>query len=76
MCKCVKLHLSVNTNILDILSQQLFFMGFRIQFCFQILTLEIGKYCFKQNMKIEFLGEKCHEYLSSIVFLTAILKML
>ena len=35
-------------------------MGFRNQFCFQILTLEIKKYRFNQKMKIEFLGEKCH----------------
>ena len=30
-------------------------MGFRTLFCFQIFTIEIEKYRFKQKMKIEFL---------------------
>ena len=50
MWKSVKLHLSVSTNIWDFFkSQQIFSGAFRIQFCFQILTLEVEKYRFKQK---------------------------
>ena len=50
MWKSVKLHFSVNTNILDFFlkSQQLFSWALEISFVFQILTLEIEKYRFKQ----------------------------
>ena len=35
-------------------------MGFRIPFCFKILTLEIVKNCFSQNeSETTFLEEKC-----------------
>ena len=47
MWKSVKLHFSVSTNIWDFLKVSRFFQGFRIQFCFQILTLEVEKYRFK-----------------------------
>ena len=47
MWKSVKLHFSVSTNIEDFLKVSSFFQGFRIQFCFQILTLEVEKYRFK-----------------------------
>ena len=64
MLKSVKLQFSVNTNIFYcffFLSQKLFFMGLRNQICFQILTVEIESYRFKQKKKkktkIEFLGE-------------------
>ena len=42
MWKSVKLHFSVNTKILEFLKVQHFFHGFRIQFCFQILSLQIN----------------------------------
>ena len=47
MWKSVKLHFSVDTNIFDFSTA--FFMGFRNQFCFQIHTLVIEKYRFKQK---------------------------
>ena len=49
MWKSVKLHFSVSTNIKDFFKSGDFFRGFRIQFCFQILTLEVEKYRFKQK---------------------------
>ena len=59
MWKSVKLHFSVNTNNQDFLKVNSFFMGFKIQFCFQILFLKAEKYRFKQEkVKMDFLGEK------------------
>ena len=49
---------SVNTNIFDFLKVISFFMGFRDQFCFQILTLEIKKNTFlSKKMRIMFWGK-------------------
>ena len=59
MWKSVKLRFFVNTNILEFFKEvHIFFMGFRMQFCF--LTLEIRKYYFKQKSENYFLGEKYH----------------
>ena len=54
MWKSVKLHFSVSNNFKDFLKSADFIRGFRIQFCFQILTLEVEKYRFKPKMKIDF----------------------
>ena len=44
-----------------------FFRGFRIQFCFQILTLEVEKYRFKPKSENCFLGRKI-PFLTKITF--------
>ena len=57
MWKSVKLHFSVNTKIIKV---HHFFMGFIIQFCFQILNLEFVKNCLaKKKVIINFWEEKC-----------------
>ena len=50
-------------------SQQLFFMGFKIQFCFQILTLEIEKYRFEQKSENCIFGRQMLFLTKKYVFL-------
>ena len=42
-------------------------MGFRFQFCFQILTLEIEQNSFKQKGKIDFFFEKMPNQLAKFL---------
>ena len=66
MWKSVILHITAISNILEILKTA-YFMGFRFQYCFQILTLEIEKCRFKHLPEAFFFGgegggggEKCN----------------
>ena len=45
-----------------------FFRGFRIQFCFQILTLEVENTALSKKVKIDVIGGKCH-FLPKMTFL-------
>ena len=52
---------SFNTKILDALKSTIFFMGFRIQICVQILTFKFVKNCFSQiESENYFLEEECY----------------
>ena len=54
MWKSVKLHFSVNTIILDFLKVSSLFLGFRNQFCFQILTLEFENTVLSKKRNLNF----------------------
>ena len=54
MWKSVKLHFSVGTNMWDFLKVIRFFQGLYNSDCFQILTLEVEKYRFKQKSGLNF----------------------
>ena len=56
MWNSVKLHFSVSTNIKDFLKKSAdCFRGFRIQFCFRILTLDVENTVLSKKVKNDFL---------------------